>query len=189
MKKTVMTVLKWVITIVLLLFMTQMFIVVLFQNLNVRIALTLIKYIAYYCIAATVLLIIHINTIYSEKKMRRYIKLYFVLLFIIYFALLFKYVYFEGRLSYHNWGWVVKVLSILPMGFFLPIFFRKLQKFHWFIISLTILCIGFELVPHLYYGKYFDIYKVIFQLITAVIVFGLLKIPVIQKFLTKLNII
>ena len=205
-----MKIIKRIISGIILLFMMYViFILLLTMNNYVQFYLnnTLILMLIGYCIAATILLIIRISTVYSEKELRKYIKLYWLVLFVIYFlvvintrhsrlfnypinrASLSEYIYLipfsTPRITKYTIG---NLVVFAPLGFFLPVLFKKLRKFNWFVVTLFIVSIISEAIQPLSYG-YFIIDDIILQMIGGITVFFVLKIPPIQRFFTKLNII
>jgi len=205
-----MKIIKRIISGIMLLFMAYViFMVILTMNGHIRFYQNniLILFIIGYCVAATILLITQISAVYSEKELRKYIKLYWLVLFVMYLLLvidvrhsrLFNYPINREFSSYvinlipFSSPRIIKytignLVVFAPFGFFLPVLFKKLQKINWFVITLFIISIVSEALQPLSYG-YLDIDDIILHLIGGIGVFFILKIPVIQKFLMKLNII
>jgi VanZ like family. len=168
---------------------------------------TLVLFIVGYCVAATILLIMRISAVYSEKELRKYIKLYWLVLFVMYLLLVIDVRHsrlFNYPINREFSSYVINLIPFsspriikytiynlgvfAPLGFFLPVFFKKLQKFNRFIVVLFIVSIISEAIQPLSYG-YFIIDDIILQIIGGITVFFIFKIPAIQKFLTGLNII
>ena len=204
-----MKIIKRIISGIILLFMMYViFIVILTMNGHIRFYRNnpMMVIIIGYCVAATVLLIIRISAVYSEKELRKYIKFYLLSLCIMYLLLvidarhsrLFNYPintefssYVINLIPFNSPRGIKYTIGNLvvfaPLGFFLPVFFKKSQKFSRFVVILLIISIISEALQPLSYG-YFIIDDIILQMIGGITVFFILKIPQIQKFFVKLNI-
>lgn len=81
------------------------------------------------------------------------------------------------------------LIFLSPLGFFLPVFLKKLKKVSRFIIVYIGICVLSEILQILIGNGYMDIDDVILQFIGGVIVFVIFKLPPIQKLFMRLSII
>lgn len=77
------------------------------------------------------------------------------------------------------------ILALMPMGFFLQVFFRKQRRFPVFLLTINIIVISIELLQMLFLMGSCDIDDLILNVFGALIMFFIVKIPAVRKILNK----
>lgn len=97
-------------------------------------------------------------------------------------AIKYNYIGMEIPLS----NLVGNAMLFMPLSVFLPCLFRPMQKFWLFALTVTLVFVAVEALQLALACGSCDVDDVLLNLVGAMIVFGLLKIPVIQRLMKRL---
>ena len=100
-------------------------------------------------------------------------------------AIKYNYIGMEIPLS----NLVGNTMLFMPMAVFLPVLFRPMRKLWLFALTMTLLLVAIEALQYLLACGSCDVDDVILNLAGTLIVFGILKIPALQRLLVRLHLI
>ncbi len=82
---------------------------------------------------------------------------------------------------------VGNLVAFMPMGFFCPLLFRPMKKAWIFVPSILLLLIGAEGLQLLMRVGSCDVDDVILNLLGALLIYGLLKLPIMRNYINRLS--
>ena len=96
--------------------------------------------------------------------------------------------YVNGIVSFKNFGINIigNFVAFMPYGLFLPLIFKKINTYYKFLITMTVIIILIELLQFVTMSGSCDIDDLILNLLGSSIVYFIVKIKCINKFIHKL---